>query len=832
MSGELGRASLDLDVELREFERKVAAGEHSADGLGRTLLKTAGTADLLDEALSRVKLGAGQAAESRVSAGSILAGVRGVSDESREAAREIDRVKLGPVQAAETVAAGDVIDRKLHQIRNSAVEASAAMDSVTVSGAAAGAASGGGLLLGGTSPSLLAAGIGAGALLAPSAGPAALGLLAAIPVLAGSAGGALGVLALAFQGVGKAIGGDKKAFDDLSSSQQQFVLLIRSLDEWFGRLKQIAAQSLFPGLTAGLKAALSPGTLNAITTAVVQVGRALGAAGAAWGKYFGSARFQHLFGPLMQAGARNIVVLSDTLLRLFDALGVIGRAAIPFTNWLVTAIDRGARFVDTWLRAKDATGQLSGAMREARTSLTLVAKLFGALLNAVAAFGQAVYPISKGAVKLLTDGLNALAGIIRRNQGDIRAFGRGALYVIATGARAAADGIGVLWHGLERLIGHKGAIIAVITAIGVALLAALGPYSLAIGGAIIAIGLIKEHWTTIKTFFKRLGREIVHAFQYVWYLIKKGALKAALGVIEPFSHLPSFLGGWARDAKDAMQSQLDKLHAPNMNWSGEAHAAGAATGAAWSDGFKGLSGPAGPRRPVSDGFEGLSGPAGPPGHPRKHHRRENEPKPGTHAWYMKYLGYDPTKQPTFGPDPGFTTNTTTAAAAAKKHHVTAAERMQLHLQYVLDQAKVAVEHAQQGSKAWDRAVHAEEKALKAEIRYWDKRAHNRKLSVEARDKALREELKYQKQLKALLAPIKQAAVANEAQFLATFNAIQHSFGPNTFPTDAGGGKKTDTHLYDLKEEARESNRHLRVIRDKARFPGSRTNFDAALAATS
>jgi len=893
MSGELGKASLDLEANLGPFERNVLAAENRGDSLRGTLDKIVVVANMAESALNDIKLGAGKAAESRVSAQEILSGVKHISEDSRAAAIEIDRVKLGTEQAAESIAAGDLIDHKLDEIRDNAARTARELDEVRLRLAAQGRPGVGvGPLGSGLGRvGLVGSAITLGALTAPAAAPAAIGLLASIPALAATAVGALGVLALAFSGVGKAIGGDKRAFDGLTSSQKQFVLTVRSLDALSDRLKQIAAQSVFPGLTKGLKAALSPGTVNAIETAIVQLGRAVGNAGAQWGKYFGSARFQHIFGPLMQSAARNIGKLSDTFLHLFDALGVIARAAIPFTNWLTDVIDKGAKFADAWLRARDASGQLAGFFHKAEDSLRLVGHLAGALIKVIIELGKAVYPVAKVAVKLLTDGLNALAGGISKAAPDIRSAIGGVLALIGQLAKTLGPVLGTLADIILKIIGTLArALVPVVAALtpifsalrdvfrqvappleklikdvvhalmpGIKALAkptadlihALGPvlagalkvldpilrftaylistvataFGFVIEGAARAISFVTRHWRSVGTFFKNLGLWIIHAFEYVWYLLKKGALEAALAVVEPFSHLPSFLGGWARDAKDAMQFQLDQLHAPNMDWSSYAAAAGSATGEAWKGGFL-----AGLANNILSGLKAVASAAAKQLSDKRHHH--GDPKPGTHAWYMKYLGYDPTQQPTYSSPPPFTKNTGAGAGAGQKKHLTAGQRMQQHLNLVLDQTKLAVEKAQQGTAAWDRAVKAEEKALKAEIRYWDKRAHNSKLSADARDKALREELKYQKQLKALLAPIKAAATANESQFLAAFKAIQNQFAPNSFPLVVGGsnGGKTDTHLYDIKNEARKTNEHLGAIREQGRSSGGRMGLTLAATA--
>jgi hypothetical protein len=152
----------------------------------------------------------------------------------------------------------------------------------------------------------------------------------------------------------------------------------------------------------------------------------------------------------MAAGARSLTTMSAAALSLFDALGVLGRAAIPLTSWILQQVAAGSRWLDMWLHAKDATGQLDRSMREAQSSLALVAKLVESVGRAVGALGEALYPVSKVAVKDLTDGLNALAGIIDRNQDAIRDVVGGALGAFVAVVRLAAKLVGELWPALDK----------------------------------------------------------------------------------------------------------------------------------------------------------------------------------------------------------------------------------------------------------------------------------------------------------------------------------------------------------------------------------------------
>ena len=920
MSGELGKASLDLEANLGPFERNLETAHAAGDRLQHALDGLAAVADVCQKALNDVKLDASHAAESRISAEQILRGVHGISDESRMAARELDKVKLGSEQASETEVAGAVIDHELDNIHDKAERTQRALDGVRLRLAGARVGGGSNRPGYGVGPfgagygrlGLVGTGIGLGVLAGPAAAPAALGLLAAIPALATAGAGALGTLMLAFHGVGKAISGDKKAFSDLTPAAKQFVLTVRSLDGFYDRLRQIAAKSLFPGLTVGLKAALSPGTIGVISKAVMELGHAIGQAGAQWGRYFGSPEFQSIFGPLMQSAARNIGKLSDTLLHLFDALGVIGRAAIPFVNWLSDMVDKGAKLADSWIHAKDASGALAHGMNEARQSLRLMGGLVGALLKVIIALGQALYPVARVAVKDLTGGLNALARIIDQNKNGIRDFVRGALDALvaavkiawpivvdlakALGAVARAIGgwktafaiiisgflatkffiLGKSIYGVAKsvagigsaAVAAEGEAVPAITAIGVAASAA------ALGGvAVLTAGLIASY-IIVQKLSAALGSLPTDK-------------QAVAGVSERFrKRHPKLTGEYQKYLYE--QGQFDPATGQFVPQPGH-HAL---TFMQWLQKY----------HPESVPGSGASGSSSPKG-----------PKPGTHAWYMKYLGFDPTKagkDNPFGPPPPFTKNLGTSGAstspipgsvqrfdalAARQDQAAAAlnyagKRARAHLEkeisdyqsadkilheklkaatgkkrtelynaltsnlkkiaearkrmgdaltkerqsqlnLALDQAKLAVENATEGSKAWDKAITAEEKALKAEISYWAKRSKNDKLSSDARDAALRKELDYEKQLKGLLTQRNQAVAANEAQFLQTWNDIQNTFAPNATPfgPQPSSSGKTDTHLHDIKQATRDTAAHLKAMRHKHRHPGSHAAHDAAMA---
>lgn len=99
----------------------------------------------------------------------------------------------------------------------------------------------------------------------------------------------------------------------------------------------------------------------------------------------------------------------------------------------------------------------------------------------------------------------------------------------------------------------------------------IGAIVVAVG---IAVGLIVAHWDTVRAFFVKVGRAIAKTFADVFNWLVKTALTVALKIVEPFSHLPGGLGGWARKAKTRLQTELDEMALASAR-------SGASSGDAW-----------------------------------------------------------------------------------------------------------------------------------------------------------------------------------------------------------------------------------------------------------
>lgn len=120
--------------------------------------------------------------------------------------------------------------------------------------------------------------------------------------------------------------------------------------------------------------------------------------------------------------------------------------------------------------------------------------------------------------------------------------------------------------------------------------------STGVGILILIAAEVILHWNKVRRFFVAFG-----AWLSVW------AIKQALKMVEPFSHLPGRFGAWARRAKTRLELEMGKM----QDVRDAALRSGEAAGKSWADGFHKNAVP----RPQSMGPPGPQGPGavtGPP----------------------------------------------------------------------------------------------------------------------------------------------------------------------------------------------------------------------------
>jgi cell wall-associated NlpC family hydrolase len=242
------------------------------------------------------------------------------------------------------------------------------------------------------------------------------------------------------------------------------------------------------------------------------------------------------------------------------------RVAVEVLKLLYNTIQDVARFLDkhrTMLGlVKDAVVGLVAAYAAYRATLIISTALTTGISVATTVLRTA-YLVATGQVNLLRVAQWQLNAAM-----DANPIG---LIIVAVAALAA---------GFYELYKHCKTFRNIVNAV-------FGEVTKVIQGA---VGFIKQHWELLGTIllgpFFLLGVEIVKHFDTVkkmitnlYHWLEETGLKVALAIVEPFSHLPGSMGKWARNAKDAIKTQLDQI-------STDAAAAGAAAGTAFASNFQ------------------------------------------------------------------------------------------------------------------------------------------------------------------------------------------------------------------------------------------------------
>lgn len=356
-----------------------------------------------------------------------------------------------------------------------------------------GAASG---LLGGILPGGRRAGVGAvltlagiGLSLGPTVAPAAAGAAAGASAGLSSLIGAAATLKLAFADITKAAFTTQKAFDALTTTQQNFVQQIRAIDFGFVRpLENVAATSTLPGLTAAAKEAITPSSRLVAGLGVQGFGQGISAGTQDLAKLIGSADFAKQLGPVFQADAKYIADFFQGVTHLADAFVRLENAAIPLVNWMDRGVLAFTNYLDVSIKSAQASGVLAGYFDKAKTSLQALGGLVHSLGNVFGAlFGAVGFQNALGVLETFKQLFGGLAALINQNKTFLRDFFQGALGA----AQDAIRFIGTLTSAIAPLLS---AIDKVVKAFGgwraafdITLLGVFTAKAIALGEALIGV---------------------------------------------------------------------------------------------------------------------------------------------------------------------------------------------------------------------------------------------------------------------------------------------------------------------------------------------------------
>lgn len=273
-------------------------------------------------------------------------------------------------------------------------------------------------------PAALAALAGLGIAATPTLGPAAAGIGLMATAGLGALAGTVGTLRLAFADLSAKAFTSQKAFNELTPVQKKFVQTLRSLDAGLVKqLEKIAQQTVIPGLTKAISSAITPASVNMMTKAVQEFSTAISVAAQYWGKLLGSVEFSRSFGAVLQSWARYAQQLMVGFANLFDGFIHLQQAAIPLTNWLFKGTLQLSKWFDNAIKAGQASGKLAHFFDQAKVSLQVlgqlvvnVGKFFGAAFNAIG------FKNSLSIILLINRAVADLTMIVKENKqllGDI-----------------------------------------------------------------------------------------------------------------------------------------------------------------------------------------------------------------------------------------------------------------------------------------------------------------------------------------------------------------------------------------------------------------------------
>lgn len=227
------------------------------------------------------------------------------------------------------------------------------------------------------------------------------GLLGALPAAAVGAAQGLGVMKLAFLGVGGALGGlhaeiEPKKFAALTGPAQQFVLLLQRMKAPVIAIQRAVQGRMFAGLTTGLKAAAP--ALTALSRPLAVTGGIFGAFGEKLGRLVGSKGF--LADLRSQAQFNNVQfrLLSNTGIRVVDIFRQLTVGARPLVHWLVLLAGGWAATADKTLIADRRNGKMAATFHT-------VERVTGRVLKILWNTGVALFHIGELGRKNLGEGL-------------------------------------------------------------------------------------------------------------------------------------------------------------------------------------------------------------------------------------------------------------------------------------------------------------------------------------------------------------------------------------------------------------------------------------------
>lgn len=266
-------------------------------------------------------------------------------------------------------------------------------------------------------------------------GAVAVPLLTGVATQATLAVGAVGTLAVAFNGVGDALGAlndyqlepTVKNLEKLQQAMQKIgpdgAEFVRKLDEAGARLAVLgmdARAGMFPGMTEGIDAVLT--RLPELRSVVTAIAEAIGQLSADAGRGLASDEFDGFFEFLATDGKTILVDTGRALGNLFDGFASMLSAFAPLTREMSVGLLDLSRSFEQWAEGLAGSGGFAEFVEYVEHAGPMLLDLFGSLVNALVQFGQAAAPVADILVPALTAVVDLLAQVADTPLGSLLLF--------------------------------------------------------------------------------------------------------------------------------------------------------------------------------------------------------------------------------------------------------------------------------------------------------------------------------------------------------------------------------------------------------------------------
>ncbi len=207
-----------------------------------------------------------------------------------------------------------------------------------------------------------------------------------------------------------------QAMEGLSPAAQSFV---RSLLEVKGTLKDLrdtAAESLFPGLEAGLRN-VTP-LLESLDPTISRIGGVIGTFTDRLGALLSGPRSLEAFAQLGGSSARILELLGDAALILIPPLQTLLVAAIPLAETFAKWVVDGAKVFDQFIKGRAASGELAASFERTEGVLRTLGSIATNIGGTLRGVFQAAMPTGMEYLGLLDQATGKLRDLVRSDGGQ------------------------------------------------------------------------------------------------------------------------------------------------------------------------------------------------------------------------------------------------------------------------------------------------------------------------------------------------------------------------------------------------------------------------------